>query len=147
MVVFHCFRLVKGNGVQRATTFGVGVRGCAIPDEKISRRAIKAKPRIFWGLKKRLGLGFSDDVVEAVGAFVGIAVFAGAVFDDFRFDEILAVFTADAGQFAVGAVAVGNANAAAVGLDEDKARKREQGLTPAGPVKFTGQKFGGLYRA
>ena len=25
--------------------FGVGVRGCAIPDEKISRRAIKAKPR------------------------------------------------------------------------------------------------------
>jgi len=25
--------------------FGVGVRGCAIPDEEKSRRAIKAKPR------------------------------------------------------------------------------------------------------
>ena len=64
-------------------------------------------------------------------------MFAGAVFDDFGADEVLAVFAADAGEFAVGAVAVGNANAAAMGFDDDKAHEREQGLTPARAVKFT----------
>ena len=71
-------------------------------------------------LKQRLGLGFADDVVQAVGAFVRVAVFAGAVFDDFCFEQVRAMFAADAGQLALGRIPVGDANAAAVDFDNTR---------------------------
>ena len=87
-------------------------------------------------LEHRLGLGLADDIVQAIGAVVGVAVFARPVFDNFCFEQVRAVFAADAGQFAFGGIAIGNADATAVVFDDDNARQWQQGLAPARLVEL-----------
>ena len=61
------------------------------------------------GSEEGAGFGFADGVAEGVG-FGDARAAAGAVFADYGFEQSWAVFMFEAGEFAFGGVAVGDAD-------------------------------------